>query len=147
MTTQKMTQPPDLTAIVDRLNSALAGYADKDWNYSRISLLIKPLDSIAGPYGLWVDFIDTTSKQGLEDLKTSKGEISWGQHHSDELGILELVSLRLNKALLETTSDEFWDFHRPVVRLADKKSLAEQGVTNAIWYEVHEVQGDDFDNR
>jgi hypothetical protein len=147
MTIQKTIQPPDLTAIVDQLNSALSQYADKDWNYSRISLLLKPLDSIDGPYGLWVDFIDMNSKEGLEDLKTSKGEISWGQHHSDELGILELVSLRVNKALIETTSDEFWGFHRPVVRLTDKKSLAEQGVTNAIWYEIHEVQGDVFDNR
>jgi hypothetical protein len=147
MTTQKTIEPPDLAAMVDQLNSALARYTDKDWNYSRISLVLKPLDSIIGPYGLWVDLIDTNSKRGLEDLKTSKGEVAWGQHHSNELGILELVSLRVNKALLETTSDEHWSFKRPVLRLVSKESLAQQGITGAIWYEVAEVRGEDFDSR
>ena len=147
MTHQNPIDRPPLSALVDKLNQALAGYADKDWNYSRITLHMKPLASVAGPYALWVDLIDTKSKQGQADLKTSKSEVAWGDHHSNALGILELISLRVNKALLESTSDEHWNFRRPVVRLVDKKSLEHQGITDAIWYEVTEVRGEDFDNR
>jgi len=61
--------------------------------------------------------------------------------------MLEVVSLRINKALLEVTSDEHWEFKRPVVRIAKCELLAGQPDTRAIWYQINEVAGEDFDNR
>ncbi len=133
--------------MLEKVNKALLQYCDKDWNYSRITLHINLLESIIGPYALWVDIAQTKTKQGQADLKNSKSEVTWGEHHSNELGILEIISLRINKALLEASNDEFWDFERPIVRLAGKEELAQKGITHALWYEVVEVSGQDFDNR
>jgi hypothetical protein len=145
------TPPPltdnDLEQLVTRLNAALASYSDKDWNYSRISLTTRPLDGFDSPYLLWPDVLDLVTKQGRNDLKTLSDEVKWGDRHSSELGILELVSLRINKALLESTSDEFWKNRRPVLRVLGKHLLVEQGVASALWYEVREMRGEDFDNR
>jgi hypothetical protein len=137
----------DLRQLVTRLNLALESYSDKDWNYSRISLSLRPLDGFDSPYLLWPDVLDLVTKQGRNDLKTLSDEVKWGDRHSSELGILELVSLRINKALLESTSDEFWQNKRPVLRVFGKHLLAEQGVVSTLWYEVREVRGEDFDNR
>lgn len=139
--------PKHLSLTFEKVNKALLQYCDKDWNYSRISLCLNALESIIGPYALWIDLIQTRTKQGQADLKNSRSEIAWGQHHSNELGILEIVSLRINKALLESTSDEFWDFERPIVRLTGKEELAQKGITHALWYDVIEVAGQDFDTR
>jgi hypothetical protein len=144
---QSSLDPARLSITLEKVNKALLQYCDKDWNYSRISLLIKPLESITGPYALWIDIVQTKTKQGQADLKTSRNEITWGQHHSSELGILEIISLRINRALLEASSDEFWDFERPILRLTGKEELAQKGITHALWYEVVEVSGQDFDNR
>ena len=136
-----------LQQLVTRLNAALATYSDKDWNYSRISLSVRPLEDTNSPYLLWPEVLDVVTKPGRADLKALSAEIKWGEHHSSELGILEIVSLRINKALLETTSDEFWQYKRPVIRALKKHLLAEQGIRTALWYEVQEVAGEDFDNR
>jgi hypothetical protein len=144
---QSSLDPARLSVMLEKVNKALLQYCDKDWNYSRISLHLKPLESIIGPYALWIDLLQAKTKQGQADLKISRSEIAWGQHHSNELGILEIISLRINKALLESTSDEFWDFERPIVRLTGKEELVQKGVTHALWYEVVEVAGQDFDNR
>lgn len=136
-----------LQQLVTRLNVVLATYSDKDWNYSRISLSVRPLEDMNSPYLLWPEVLDVVTKPGRADLKTLSGEIKWGEHHSSELGILEIVSLRINKALLESTSDEFWQNKRPIIRALKKHLLAEQGIHAALWYEVQEVAGDDFDNR
>ena len=135
----------DITA--SKINTALRGYSDKDWNYSRILLIPKPLADILGPYALCFEQITTKEKSSMAELKSVADEVKWGDHHSNELGILELISLRINKALFDSTSDEFWDFKRPVVRLVKKETLAEKGITSAFWYEVLEVAGDDFENR
>lgn len=131
----------------ERVNEALLTYSDKDWNYSRISLVSKVLDRLNGPYVLRLETLDLTSNHGRNDLKTLISEVKWGERHSSELGVLELVSLRINKALLEATGDEYWRWKRPAVRIVKKETLVEQGVTSALWYEVREVAGDDFDNR
>jgi len=141
--------PPDSNphAMLLRLNEALLAYSDKDWNYSRISLLERRLDDAEGPYALWIEVVDLTTKPGRGELKAMSDEVKWGERHSSELGILELVSLRINKALLEITSDEHWQWKRPVVRIVKREVLLAQGITSALWYEVHEVAGEDFDNR
>ena len=141
--------PPDSNphAMLLRLNEALLAYSDKDWNYSRISLLERRLDDAEGPYALWIEVVDLTTKPGRGELKAMSDEVKWGERHSSELGILELVSLRINKALLENTSDEHWQWKRPVVRIVKREVLLAQGITSALWYEVHEVAGEDFDNR
>ncbi|HUJ09958.1 MAG TPA: hypothetical protein VL171_08020 [Verrucomicrobiae bacterium] len=133
--------------LVTKINSTLKSYADKDWNFSRILLSMKRLESLDTPYFLWPEILDLVTKQGQSDLKTLSDEVKWGERHSSELGILEIVSLRINKALLETTSDEFWQNKRPVLRLAKKDLLRAQGITSVLWYEVREVRGEDFDNR
>ena len=129
------------------VNTALRGYSDKDWNYSRISLISRSLDDIEGPYVLHLETLSLDFKQGRNDLKALRDEVQWGERHSSVLGMLELVSLRLNKALLDVTSDDYWQGKRPVVRIAKKEALKAQGVTSALWYEVREVPGVDFDNR
>jgi len=140
-------QDMDRKLLLECVNKALLAYSDKDWNYSRISLLVKQLDEIEIPYVLRFETLDLKTKQGRGELKTISDEVKWGERHSSELGMLELVSLRINKALLEITSDEHWQWKRPVARIAKRETLLAQGITSALWYEVHEVVGEDFDNR
>ena len=142
-----MENPDDLVKLAAKINEALETYSDKDWNYSRISLCIKNLELLDSPYALWSEFIDAKSDDGKADLKSLSGEIKWGTRHSDELGILELISLRLNKALLESTSDVHWNHRRPVIRVVPKQTLVDQGYPSAFWYEVTEVAGEEFDSR
>ena len=136
-----------MEAAVTQVNTALQGYSDKDWNYSRISLAMCPLDTLDSPYILSIETLDLKTKQGRTDLKTLSDEVKWGERHASELGMLEVVSLRINKALLEVTSDEHWRFKRPVVRIAKKEVLEIKPDTYALWYQITEVAGDDFDNR
>ena len=140
-------QPPELQGLVARINNTLQMHSDKDWNYSRISLQNRALDDIEGPYALWPNLVDISTKQGQLDFKASAQEVAWGERHSNELGILEIISLRVNKALLETASGEVWASRRPVVHVKKKEQLAQQGITHALWYRVSEVGGEDFDNR
>jgi hypothetical protein len=140
-------QNEQMEASVQQVNVALQDYSDKDWNYSRISLVIRSLDGFDSPYILRLEVLDLKTKQGRTDLKTMSDEVKWGDRHASELGMLEVVSLRINKALLEVTSDEHWQFKRPVVRIAKRELLAGKQDTNAIWYQINEVAGEDFDNR
>ena len=133
--------------VFERVNEALGNYSDKDWNYSRISLAIRPLGNVDGPYALNLEVLDLTTKHGRNDLNALVDEVKWGERHSSELGILEVVSLRINKALLEVTSDEYWQQARPVVRIVKKEAIAGQHATHALWYQVTEVAGEEFDNR
>ncbi len=146
-----MPQPPaknePIEALVKRVNTALQEYSDKDWNYSRISLIIRPLEDFYSPYILHLEALDLKTKQGRTDLKTLSDEVKWGDRHASELGVLEVVSLRINKALLEATSDEYWQYKRPVVRIAKREALADKQDVRAIWYQITEVAGEDFDNR
>ena len=130
-----------------QVNEALRAYSDKDWNYSRIMLVIRPLNKLDGPYALTIETLDLNTQQGRHDLKALADEVKWGQRHSSELGMLEVVSLRINKALLEATSDEHWQHRRKVIRIVRREDLAVQGTMHAFWYQVTEVAGEDFDNR
>jgi hypothetical protein len=148
MTKSSPTESSDsMMAAVNCVNLALQDYSDKDWNYSRISLTIIQIDTFITPYILKLEVLDLKTKQGRTDLKTLSDEVKWGERHSSELGILEVVSLRLNKALLEVTSDEYWEFKRPVVRITKKEATAGKQDMHAIWYQITEVAGEDFDNR
>jgi hypothetical protein len=140
-------QPFDAADLVSKLNRALDSYSDKDWNYSRISLESCSLQSLDSPYVFWVQQISTQTKQGAKELKSLQEEIAWGSRHSNELGLTELVSLRVNKALFEATSDNHWENLRPVVRLVKKEVLVQQGIVSAFWYRIREVSGEEFDNR
>ncbi|MCG3149948.1 MAG: hypothetical protein PCFJNLEI_03415 [Verrucomicrobiae bacterium] len=130
-----------------QVNEALLSYSDKDWNYSRITLEVKPLEFLKSPYVLILEYIDVSPPTKRKAFKICEDEVNWGIRHSNELGILELISLRINKALIELTSDEYWNYRRPVVKLVKKEELLEKGVNNALWYCVTEVAGEDFDNR
>ena len=143
--TQK--QPDQGHSLLDRVNSALLDYADKDWNYSRIYLVTKSLKNIDGPHTLKIEVLDLTTKDGRNDLRCLVDEVKWGDRHSSELGVLEVVSLRINKALLEVTSNEYWHQKRPVMRIVKKEGLDRQDSTYAVWYQITEVAGEDFDNR
>jgi len=136
-----------MQVAVNQINSALLSYSDKDWNYSRITLAVKPLNDFDSAYILRLETLDLTTKTGRNELTALVDEVKWGDRHSSELGVLEVVSLRINKALLEATSDEFWQHKRVIVRIAKKESLAGEPPTHAIWYHVTEVAGEDFDNR
>ncbi len=136
-----------LEEVVTRLNAGLGSCTDKDWNYSRISLSVRPLDDLNSPYVLWPEVLDLVTREGRADLKALSDEVKWGERHSSELGILEIISLRINKALLENTSDHASQRRRTILRIVKKHLLAEQGIRAALWYEVQEVAGEDFDNR
>ena len=136
-----------LETVVHQINRALGAYSDMDWNYSRIALVIRALSDIDSPYVLRVERLDLTTKAGQKSLKSLADEVKWGDRHSSELGMLEVVSLRINKALLESTNDEFWQHKRAVLRIIRKEELATEHSTHAIWYHVTEVAGEDFDNR
>jgi hypothetical protein len=135
---------PDL---VEKVNTALLNYSDKDWNYSRISLIIKLFDNVVGPYVLELEVLDQNTSEGRNKLKTLTDEVKWGDRHSSELGMLEVVSLRINKALLEATSNDYWNQKRPVVRVVKKQTIDRESTTHAIWYQIAEVAGEEFDNR
>jgi len=137
----------DLPALIRKVDDALRNVSDKDWNYSRITLQLRPLAQIDSPYCLWVERIDATNKTGMAEIARLKSEIAWGSRHSQELGIFEIISLRLNRALLEHTTAEFWCNRRPIVRIVKKQELEAQGIVEALWYQVQEVGGEDFDNR
>src|SRR2546425_453211 len=113
----------ELQRMADEINEALKNYSDKDWNYSRFHLQINSLAELDSPYVLWCEILDMKSKSAKEVHKSLVDEITWGDRHSNELGILEIVSLRINKALLESTSDESWNYSRPVVRIIRKELL------------------------
>ena len=134
-------------SLLDQVNSALLRYSDKDWNYSRIYLITKPLETVDGPYVLKIEVLDQTTTEGRNDLRSLTDEVKWGDRHSSELGLLEVVSLRINKALLEVTSNDYWHQKRPVIRIIKKESVDRQDTTHAIWYHITEVTGEDFDNR
>jgi hypothetical protein len=74
-------------------------------------------------------------------------EVKWGDRHSSQIGMLEVVSLRINKALLEVSSDTYWHQKRPVIRIVKKEGVDREDTTHAIWYQITEVAGEDFDNR
>ena len=137
--------PATLEDVVRTINLQFESYANADWNYSRINLIVRPLESVNSPYVLQADQIDTLTAEGKIALKSLQSEVTWGERHSSELGILELVSLRLNKALLEVVPEA--NQFRPIIRLVPKEELASQGITSAIWYKVEEVAGTEFDNR
>lgn len=142
-----MENPTELVKLAEAINQSLETYADKDWNYSRIRLLVNDLAVIVSPYVLACERLNTRSAHGQAELKTLAGEIKWGSRHSDELGILELISLRLNKALLEVTSDANWNSRRPVIRVVHRQALEQENIPSALWYEVTEVAGEEFDSR
>ena len=137
----------DDSNLVERVNAALSAYSDKDWNYSRICLVAKSLRDVQSPYVLKISILDQNTREGRNQLKTLADEVKWGDRHSSELGMLEIVSLRINKALLEVTSNEFWDQRRPVVRVVKKQEVDEEITASVLWYEVSEVAGEEFDNR
>ena len=143
----KVQQFSDLPYLIQKINEALLAVPDKEWNYSRITLQLRPLAQLDSPYSLWLEQVDISQKAGKAELARLRSEISWGGRHSEELGILEIMSLRLNRALLEHTTDEFWDNQRPVVRITKKQALQSQGIIEALWYQVEEVGGEDFDSR
>src|SRR6266446_3597741 len=128
--------PHDLAQISASINDALRVYSDKDWNYSRIALEVRKLESLSGPYALWIESVDVRTKEGRVAFKACEEEVAWGSRHSNELGILELISLRLNKALLESTTDDIWDYRRPIIRLVKKEEITDKGLTDAFWYIV-----------
>src|ERR1035438_2365237 len=131
--------------LIKQVNAALLDYSDKDWNYSRITLIIKPLSNAECPYVLKIEILDQNTKEGRNELKTLSDEVKWGDRHSSELGMLELVSLRINKALIEVTSNDYWNQKRPVVRVIKQQPIDRENTTQAIWYHITEVAGEDFD--
>ncbi len=136
-----------MEAIVGKINKALQEFSDKDWNYSRISLINRHFNMLNSRYILKLEVLDLDAKPGRTDLKTLSDEVKWGDRHSSELGMLEVVSLRINKALLEITSDQYWQNKRPVVRIVKAEDVAGENDDSVLWYQINEVAGEDFDNR
>ena len=136
-----------LEEVAGRLDEVLDRYSDKDWAYSRVALEVRSLAELDTPYVLWLEWISTASPEGRKAFKNCEDEVTWGEHHTSELGILEIVSLRLNRALMSVSTQEDFNGCRPVIRMMKKSELAEAGIRDAFWYRVTEVQGDEFDNR
>jgi hypothetical protein len=138
---------PQEQTLVERVNLALLNYSDKDWSYSRISLVTKQFSSVECPYVLRIETLDQNTREGRNQLKTLTDEVKWGDRHSSELGMLEVVSLRINKALLEVTSNDYWNQKRPVVRIVKRQDIDRENTTHVIWYHITEVAGEEFDSR
>ncbi len=143
------TQPTkdELESSARAINLALADCPDKEWNYSRINLLCSDLSRLDSPYVLWCDRVDLHTKEGRSNYRACLSEVDWGERHSSELGVLEIISLRINKALLESTDDEYWQMLWPIIRIIEKQELVSNGITVGFWYEVQEVAGKEFDSR
>src|SRR5438046_3017459 len=90
----------EVGGIVEWINATLQKYSDKDWNYSRIKLIQIEVVSSECPYLLTCELMEVRTLKGRQALKDVQNEVAWGDHHSSELGILEIISLRVNKALL-----------------------------------------------
>lgn len=90
---------------------------------------------------LWIERVE-----GEADLRALRDEVAWGSRHSDELGILEIVSLRINKAILQALGEKP-SAEQPVLRIVKKQELESHQITEAFWYEIQEVSGEDFENR
>lgn len=133
--------------LIRRINQTLEKCHDKDWNYSRIRLISRSLATLQSPYSMVVDLVDTGTTDGKKAYQNYSREVSWGMRHSSELGILELISLRVNWVLLEHSEEVDWGTVRPVIRLLQSQELLKSGITDAIWYEVQEMSGEEFDNR
>jgi hypothetical protein len=136
-----------LQQVADRLDEVLERYSDKDWAYSRIALEVRPLSELAAPYVLWLEWIPVGVPEGRKAYKSSEDEVTWGERHSSELGMLEIVSLRLNRALMSVGAPEDFNGCRPVIRMMKRSDLENAGIKDAFWYNITEVQGDEFDNR
>jgi hypothetical protein len=143
----------EIANLVQWINEILSHYSDKDWNYSRIRLVLVEVASTQSPYLLGCELIDLGSSQGRRECKDVQNEVTWGERHSGELGILELISLRVNRALLELVGDKLYVTGdppkrcHPVLRLVKRQDLIAANVQTAIWYEVQEVAGEEFENR
>ena len=136
-----MKTPNNVSSALQQTNELLESCTDKDWNYSRIRLFIKPLSQLHSPYALWIERVE-----GEADLRALRDEVAWGSRHSDELGILEIVSLRINKAILQALGEKP-SAEQPVLRIVKKQELESHQITEAFWYEIQEVSGEDFENR
>lgn len=136
-----MKTPNNVSSALQQTNELLESCTDKDWNYSRIRLFIKPLSQLHSPYVLWIERVE-----GEADLRALRDEVAWGSRHSDELGILEIVSLRINKAILQALGEKP-SAEQPVLRIVKKQELESHQITEAFWYEIQEVSGEDFENR
>jgi hypothetical protein len=142
----KSVTPSDLEKRVETLNLRLQSRSDKDWNYSRITLCLRTLASLDSAYVLWPESIDASTKAGKAAILEIESEVTWGERHSNELGILETVSLRLNRALLDARGgDDPREF--VALRLIKRRDLIEEGIPVAVWYAITEVSGEDFDSR
>jgi hypothetical protein len=133
--------------LVQKINTCLEKYSDMGWNYSRIRLQLIPIQQLNSPYALAVETSLLTTPQGQAELKALRKEIEWGDRHSNELGILEIISLRVNKALLQSVTEPVWQGQFPIVRLVKLDDLRSRGAQAAVWYEVTEVNGENFDSR
>ncbi len=133
--------------FVDKLNNTLNLYPDKDWNYSRIVLVYNELEKLSSPYCLWCDLADRSSDEGKRFIKRTEEEIAWGKRHMNELGILEIVSFRINKALADIGTQDIWGRFHPILRVENKERIAERGINACLWYRVEEVVGEDFESR
>ena len=138
--------------LVQTLNEILSHYSDKDWNYSRIRLTMVEVVALESPYLLRCELIDGVSPGGRRELRDVQDEIRWGENHSSELGILEIVSLRVNKAVLALpgtlfASAELLRGRRPIIRLVKRQELLAARVPVALWYQIQEVGGEEFENR
>jgi hypothetical protein len=140
------TDTANLESAVAQINSHLARYNDDAWHYSRLRLVVLPLDRIPGAKALWLETIHTGDREGQRLLRELRSRVAAAVGHLSELPIIQIVICRLNEALLELTSDEHWRHQRPFVTWAKKTELAEQGLGCALWYEVEEQLGDEEDD-
>jgi len=145
--TAVFSHPSEMIAWGEAINQALQRFCDKDWNYSRISLTTCELNDLDSPYVLAVEWLDVRGKRGQEEYGTLVGEITWGERHSNELGMLEITSLRVNRALIEITTADYWHGTRPILRLQKRADLLAKGQTHGFWYRVDEVRGEEFETR
>ena len=140
------TDPYALESLVRRINDNLARADDESWHYSRLRLTTCPIDEIPGAKVLWLETISTDTRDGQRLLRELQGRVSVAVGHLSELPIIQIVICRMNEALLELSTDDYWQHQRPFITWAKKSELVQRGILVALWYRVEEQLGDDEDS-
>lgn len=139
------TDPSALEFLVSRINDNLVQVDDEAWHYSRLRLTTCLLDEIPGAKVLWLETIATDTREGQRLLRELKSRVSAAVGHLSELPILQIVICRMNQALLDLTTDDYWQHRRPFITWAKKSEMAQRGTPVALWYQIEERLGDDED--
>ena len=135
--------PTTLDSLVRSINQHLARHDDESWHYTRLRLTVCPLEEIPGQKALWIETIETDTREGQRLLRELRIRVDAAVGHLSELPLIQIVICRMNEALFSLTDDATWQHRRPFITWIKKTELMEQGVRTACWYLAEEQIAED----